>query len=42
MQNSKYMKGVDHADQYLSYYSVDRKTEVVKESGVISTKLYFV
>jgi len=20
------MKGVDHADQYLSYYSVDRKT----------------
>jgi hypothetical protein len=26
VQYSKYMKGVDHADQYLSYYSVDRKT----------------
>jgi hypothetical protein len=25
-QYSKYMKGVDHADQYQSYYSVVRKT----------------
>jgi hypothetical protein len=35
------MKGVDHADQYLRCYSVDKKnSEVVKESVVISTKLY--
>jgi hypothetical protein len=26
VQHKKYMKGVDHADQYLSYYSIVRKT----------------
>ena len=36
-QYSKLMKGVDRADQYLSYYAVLRET--VKRSGIVSAKL---
>jgi hypothetical protein len=36
----RYRKGVDRAYRYLSCYSVvTRKSEVMKESGVFSTKL---
>jgi len=38
----RYMKGVDRACQYLSYYSVvTRKSEVMKESGIFNTRLCF-
>jgi len=34
------MKGVYGADQYLSYYSVLRKTKIFKKGGIVSAKLY--
>ena len=40
VQYNKFMKGVDRADQYLSYYSVLRKTiKLSKKSGTVSSKL---
>jgi hypothetical protein len=39
VQYSKLMKGVDRADQYLSYYSVLRKTKMVETSGTVSAKM---
>jgi len=38
-QYNKFIKGVDRADQYLSFYSVLRKTKMVKKSGTVSAKL---
>ena len=37
-QYNMFMKGVDRADQYLSYYSLLRKT-VAKESCILAYKL---
>ena len=40
VQYSKLMKGVDRADQYLSYYSVLRKpVKCSKKGGIVSAKL---
>ena len=39
VQYNKFMKGVDRADQYLSYYSALRKTKLVEKSGIASAKL---
>ena len=40
VQYNKFMKGVDRADQYLSYYSVLRKTVKWSEKrGTVSAKL---
>jgi len=37
---NKFMKGVDRADQYLSYYSILRKTKKwIKKNGFIPYKL---
>jgi len=33
------MKGIDRADQYLRYFSVLRKTKMVKKGGIVSAKL---
>jgi len=38
-QNNKFIKDVDRAGQYLSYYSVLKKTKMVKKGGTISAKL---
>ena len=38
-QYNKFIKGVDRADQYLSFYSVLRKTKMVEKSGIVSAKL---
>jgi len=39
-QNNKFIKGIDRADQYLSYYSVLKKTvNWSKKGGTISAKL---
>jgi len=35
----QWVPGVDRADQYFSYYSVLRKTEMVEKSGTLSAKL---
>jgi len=39
VQYSKFMKGIDRADQYLSFYSVLRKTKMVEKSGSVCAKL---
>jgi len=40
IQYNKFMKGVDRADQYLSYYSVLRKcVKMVEKSGTVCAKL---
>jgi len=40
VQNNKFIKGVDRADQYLSYYSVLKKTvKWSKKGGTTSAKL---
>jgi len=42
VQYNKFMKGVDRADQYLSYYSVtEENCKMVEKSGTISAKLCF-
>jgi hypothetical protein len=38
-QNNKFIKDMDRADQYLSYYSVLKKTKMVKKGGTISAKV---
>jgi hypothetical protein len=38
----RYMRSEDRAYRYLSYYLVVRESEVVKESGMFSSKLCFV
>jgi hypothetical protein len=38
VQYNKFIKGVDSADQYLSYYSVLQKTKMVKKGGTIPAK----
>ena len=38
VQYNKFIKGVDRADQYLTYYSVLKK--MVKKSGTVSAKLW--
>ena len=35
VQYNKFMKGIDRADQYLSYYSVLRKTVKQSERAVL-------
>jgi len=39
VQYDKFMKGVYRADQYLSYYSVLRKTKIFEKGGIVSAKL---
>jgi hypothetical protein len=39
-QYNKFIKGIDKADQYLSYYSVVRKTvKWLEKNGTVSAKL---
>jgi len=39
VQYHKFIKGVDRADQYITYYTVLKKTKMVKKSGTVSAKL---
>jgi hypothetical protein len=39
VQYNKFIKGVDRADQYLSFYSVLRNCKMVEKSGTVSAKL---
>jgi hypothetical protein len=39
VQYNKFMKGVDRADQYLSFYSVLRNCKIVEKSVTVSAKL---
>ena len=34
-QYNMFMKGVDRTDQYLSYYSLEKNSEVAKESCIL-------
>ena len=39
VQCNKFVRDVERADQHLSYYSVLKKTKILKKGGTVSAKL---
>jgi hypothetical protein len=38
--NKKFMKGIDRADQYLTYYCSEENHQMVEKGGIVSAKRY--